>query len=208
MECQVPVIEQEVLPFRKYGVLQLALRLTQFKPASSRQGIALSSFDLPTYSFTSVNTINLALLPEPTLSSAYPRNVYNLVDLNIIQVYGAEFNGNTVCVFDTSSATVSGKVVLVKPDQVVDDGQLTCSTKRAMKGKRSGHSLKLSVSNDMGRTVSEAIEISFRTKLPRVLRLERPDIIFADGLRVDVWLKGAYLYSGIRLIAVSTNDKG
>ena len=161
---------------------------------------------LPSYTVISLNSIELALVPEPTLNTVYPQNVFSLIDLNIVYAYGADFTSNSVCVFDTSNGLVMGKIVIVTPNRVVDDGQIACSTKSIMKGKSGGQSIMLSISNDLGRTLSNSIEISFRRHLPRVLQLARPNVIFADESRVDILLTGVNLFPGMQMIATKVDN--
>ena len=116
----MPIIEQDVKAYASFGTLKLHLNLIQFKPDNSHQGVSVSTMTLPEYSAKSINSLSLALVPQPMLISVYPQNVFNLVDLKTIQVYGEEFSDFTVCVFDTT--TGPSKRVVVRPEQVVDNG--------------------------------------------------------------------------------------
>ena len=99
---------------------------------------------------------------------------------------------------------VYGRVTIESPLRVVNDGLILCKSQQALKGKRGGQSTLVAISNDSGRTVSNSIEITFRTNLPRLLAMTEPAIIFADNQRVDLSFRGTNLYSGIMLILTET----
>lgn len=60
------------------------------------------------------------------------------------------------------------------------------------------------MSNDAGKTLSESsAEITFRRDLPRLLKLVRPEIIFADAQPVDLTIEGKNFFTGMVLTATS-----
>jgi hypothetical protein len=76
---------------------------------------------LPQYSVRTINSFDIALVPEPEIISATPSNVFNPVDFTTVTVHGADFGSHSVCVFDTTSGPVLGNVAVVKPTQVIND---------------------------------------------------------------------------------------
>ena len=95
---------------------------------------------------------------------------------------------------------IYGRTITAPPLRIVDDGLIICRSKQALKGKRGGSSMALGISNDNGKTVSNTIEISFRSHLPRLLSLTQPTVIFADNQRVDMSFRGSNLYTGIQIL--------
>jgi hypothetical protein len=75
-----------------------------------------------------------------------------------------------------------------------------------MKGKRGGHPISLSVSNDGGRTLSSSIVIQFRANLPRLLEKAGPTVLFADNDRFDIRFIGTNIYTGIKVLLTKTDD--
>ena len=71
---------------------------------------------------------------------------------------------------------------------------------------RNAASLFVVVSNDAGRTQSNQLEVIFRTELPRLSQLTKPDLLFADNERIDVIISGTGFYPGMVLMATKVDD--
>ena len=181
MQCEVPLIDQSVLANKASDILQTRLKLSQISATTANNGARIDTAGLDPYISYSLNTLELPLVPVPKLNSVYPQSVYNVADLGQIQVFGEHFNEHSVCVFDTMTGPVYGRVLTAPPLRVVNQGLILCRSKQALKGKRGGQSITVGVSNDNGRTVSNTLEISLRAHLPRVLALTEPGVIFADS---------------------------
>ena len=61
------------------------------------------------------------------------------------------------------------------------------------------YKLSVSISNDFGRTESNAYQINFLRDLPRLKKVVRPELFFADYEPVDITIEGKDLYAGLIL---------
>ena len=108
-----------------------------------------------------------------------------------------------LCIF-----TVQNRQVRT-PAVYVSETSLTCDTAEALKAKRAGllHSIQIQVSNDSGKTLSEStVKVTFRRDLPRLTRVVRPEIIFADEEVVDLTIQGKNFFDGMVLTATASQD--
>ena len=111
-------------------------------------------------------------------------------------VESSQSDTDLLCIFTVESCSV--KV----PATYVGEGILTCPTAEALRSKRNAASIYISISNDKGKTASSpSFEISFRRDLPRLLKVARPDLFFADGQSVDIVIEGRNFHEGMQLTA-------
>ena len=84
---------------------------------------------------------------------------------------------------------IYGRTITASPLRIVDDGLIICRSKQALKGKRGGSSMSLGISNDNGKTVSNTIEISFRSHLPRLICSQSTVISSSYRIRlINFWI--------------------
>jgi len=107
--------------------------------------------------YVSSNSLSLALLPIPILVSTLPQIVYNIRSLNMIQVSGQKFisSAQMTCVFQSSASQL---ILYKSKGLVLSPSTAECPLPQGREALRDhGEHLKIAVSNDDGRTLSNYV---------------------------------------------------